>query len=141
MVIDRKKLEDGIRQRLKTRLELEEQLKDIGMRKLQRKEEDERFRIEQLKLLAEQDRLEILTKEKQRVKKLEHQRLVREMLTAREDARNAEIFDLVKEHNASMALEKRRFVLNIIYEIKVIEWHSNHILSSSTDKRFLHWNE
>lgn len=121
MVIDRKKLEDGIRQRLKTRLELEEQLKDIGMRKLQRKEEDERFRIEQLKLLAEQDRLEILTKEKQRVKKLEHQRLVREMLTAREDARNAEIFDLVKEHNASMALEKRRFVFNIIYKIKVIE--------------------
>lgn len=112
LALDRKKLEDRIRQRLRTRLELEEQLKDIEMRRLQRKDEEERFRIEQLRLLAEQDRLEILTKEKQRIKKQEHHRLVREMLIAREDARNAEIFDIERENNELIALEKRRLVFN-----------------------------
>lgn len=91
-------------------MELEDQLKEIGLRRLTRKEEEERFRSEQLRLLAEQDRLEVLTKEKQRIKKQEHYRVVREMLTAREDARNAEIFEHVLQHTEWEALEKRRYV-------------------------------
>lgn len=111
--LDRKQLEDRIRQRLKTKLELEEQLNEIELRRLQRKEEEDVFRSEQLRLLAEKDRLDVLTKEKQRIKKQEHYRIVREMLTARENARNAEIFEIVKEHSELIALEKRRFVLTI----------------------------
>lgn len=110
LLLDRKELEAKIRQRLKAKLELENQLADIEMRRLQSKQQDEQFRIEQLRLLAEQDRLELLTKEKQRIKKQEHHRRVRELLTAREDARHAEVFDLVREQNELMALEKRRFV-------------------------------
>lgn len=114
LVLDRKQLEDRIRQRLKTKLELEHQLKDIEIKRLQQKEKEDQFRIEQLKMLAEQDRLEMLTKEKQRIKKQEHHRLVREMLTAREDARNVEIFELLQEHSELMALERRRFLSNYI---------------------------
>lgn len=110
LMLDRKELEERIRQRLKTKLELEDQLADIEMRQLQRKQTDEQYRIEQLQLLAEQDRLDMLTKEKQRIKKQEHHRRVRELLTAREDARHAKVFDLVREQNELMALEKRRFV-------------------------------
>lgn len=80
------------------------------MRRLQRKQDDEQFRIRQLQLFAEQDRLDMLTKEKQQIKKQEHYRRVREILTAREDARHAEVFDLVREQNELIALEKRRFV-------------------------------
>lgn len=108
--LDKKQLEDRIRQRLKTKFELDHQLKDIEMKRMQKKEEEEQFRAEQLRLLAEQDRIEMLTKERQRVKKQEHHRLVRQMLTAREEARNAEIFELVQEHNEFMAIEKRRLV-------------------------------
>lgn len=110
LVLDRKELEDRIRQRLKTKSELEDQLADIQMRVLQRKQEDEQFRIRQLQLLAEEDQLEMLTKQKQQIKKQEHYRRVREILTAREDARNAEVFDLLREQNELLALEKRRFV-------------------------------
>lgn len=110
LLLDRTKLEARIRQRLKTKLELENQLADIEMRRLQSKQADEQFRAEQLQLLAEQDRLDMLTKEKQQIKKQEHYRRVREILTAREDARHAEVFDLVREQNELMALEKRRFV-------------------------------
>lgn len=113
LLLDRKELESRIRQSLKAKLELENQLADIEMRRLQRKEEDERFRVEQLQLLAEQDHLEMLTKEKQRIKKQEHYQRVREILTAREDARHAEVFDLVREQNELMALEKRRFVRHL----------------------------
>lgn len=114
LLLDRKELEARIRLRLKAKLELENQFAEIEMRRLQTKQNDEQFRIEQLQLLAEQDRLDMLTKEKQRIKKQEHYRRVREILTAREDARHAEVFDLVREQNELMALEKRRFVHYII---------------------------
>lgn len=133
LVLDRKQLEDRIRQRLKTKLELEHQLKDIEIKRLQQKEQEDQFRIEQLKMLAEQDRLELLTKEKQRIKKQEHHRLVREMLTAREDARNVEIFELLQEHSELMALERRRFLSNyilILYIFSLIFFCSLHVFQT-----------
>lgn len=105
---DRKELEARIRQQMKAKSELENQLTEIEMRRLQSKQDDEQFRLDQLRLLAEKDQLEILTKEKQRIKKQEHHRRVREILTAREDARHAEVFDLMREQSELMALEKRR---------------------------------
>lgn len=127
LILDRKELEDRIRQRLKTKLELENQLTEIEMRRFQRKQEDEQFRLEQLRLLAEQDRLEMLTKEKQRIKRQEHYRCVRELLTARENARHAEVFDLVREQNELMALEKRRLVYH--FEIITLNWVVFHELN------------
>ncbi|XP_055321768.1 meiosis-specific nuclear structural protein 1 [Sitodiplosis mosellana] len=128
LLLDRKQLEDQIRKRLKTKLELETQLKEIEMRRLQRKQEEDRFRDEQLRLLAEQDRLELLTKERQRVKKQEHYRRVREMLTAREEARHAKIFDLIQEHNELMVLEKRRQEIFAIERKKILQQHADDII-------------
>lgn len=108
LLLDRKQLEERIRQQVKTKMELEDQLKEIEIRRLNRKDDEEQFRLDQLRLLAEKDRLDVLTKEKQRIKKQEHYRVVREMLDAREEARNAEMFDHVRQHNELMALEKRR---------------------------------
>lgn len=110
LLFDRKQLEDQIRKRLNTKFGLETQIKEIDMRRLQRKQEDDQFRDEQLRQLAEQDRLELLTKERKRIKKQEHYRRVREMLQAREEARHAAIFDLIQGRSELMALEKRRFV-------------------------------
>lgn len=140
LILDRKQLEDRIRQRLKTKFELDHQLKDIEMKRLQKKEEEEQFRVEQLKLLAEQDRIEMLTKERQRVKKQEHHRLVRQMLTAREEARNAEIFELVQEHNEFMAIEKRRLV-PYIWQICSNFHRFFFIVFISIDKKYLQWKD
>lgn len=125
---DRKELEARIRQELKAKLELENQLSEIEMRRLQSKQEEERFRLEQLQLLAEQDRLETLTKEKQRIKKQEHYRRVREILTTREHARNAEVFDLVREQNELLALERRRQEIFAIERMKILQQHADDII-------------
>ncbi|XP_031620262.1 meiosis-specific nuclear structural protein 1 [Contarinia nasturtii] len=128
LVLDRKQLEDRIRQQMKAKLELENQLKEIEMRRLHRKQNEDRFREDQLKRLAEQDRLELLTKERQRVKKQEHYRIVREMLTAREDARNAEIFDLIQEQNELFQNEKRRQEIFAIERKRIIQQHADDII-------------
>lgn len=126
LIMDRKRLEDRIRQRLKAKMELQTQLKEIEMRRLQRQQEEDQFRTKQLEMLAEQDRLELLTKERKRVKKQEHYKLVREMLTAREAARNAEIFDLIQQHNDLLALEKRRWVLNFLLKYFLENYLNTH---------------
>lgn len=108
IIFDRQQLAEKIRQRMRTKFELEKQIQDLEMRRMQRKDEEEQFRCSQLKLLAEQDRLDMLTKERQRVKKHEHHRIVRELLADRERARSAEVVELIQEQNEIIAMEKRR---------------------------------
>lgn len=108
MLHDRKQLEDNIRQRMHAKFELDKQIRDLEMKRLQLKDTNEQFRLHQLELLADQDRLEMLTKERQKIKKQEHYRIVREMLAEREAARNAEIVELLQEQSEIIALEKRR---------------------------------
>lgn len=106
--LDRAKLEEEIRQRLNVKLGLEEQMHGIELRRMQRANEEEEFRLEQKRLLAEQDRLDLLTREAQRNKKLEHQQQMRALLEKRETSRKAQIAQLIREHDELMALEKRR---------------------------------
>lgn len=108
VILDRQQLAEKIRQRIRTKFELEKQIQDLEMRRMQRKDEEEKCRLGQLNLLAEQDRLEMLTKERQRVKRHEHQRIVRELLADRERARSAEVVELIQEQNEIIAMEKRR---------------------------------
>lgn len=108
IIRDRQQLVEKIRQRIRTKFELEKQIEDLEMRRMQRKDEEEKFRLDQLNLLAEQDRLEMLTKERQRVKRHEHHRIVRELLADRERARSAEVVELIQEQNEIIAMEKRR---------------------------------
>lgn len=106
--MDRQQLEESIRRQLQNKLHLEEQIRDLEIRQRQREEEEAEFRRHQLQLLAEQDRIELMTIERKRIKKQEHHRAVREMMSEREAARNAEIVDLVQQHKDSLALERRR---------------------------------
>lgn len=121
-MFDRKQLEESIRKSLHHKLQLEDQIRDLEVRRRQHEKEDEEFRIQQLQLLAEQDRIEQLTAEKKRLKKQEHRRAVREMIEERETARNAEIFELVQQHNDYLAIEKRRLVLYSSY-LSIVIFH------------------
>lgn len=107
--LDRKRLEDEIRRRLDAKLGLEEQIRDVELRRALRAAEEEAFRLEQQRLVAEQDRLELLTREAQRSKKLENQRALRDLLERREASRKAQIAQLIQEHNDLIELEKRRY--------------------------------
>lgn len=106
--MDRKQIEEDIRRRLNAKLALEEQMRDIELRQAQRAFEEEAFRVEQQKLLVERDRIESLTRDAQRIKKLEHQQKMRELLEKRELTRKAQIMQLIEEQNELMAMEKRR---------------------------------
>lgn len=107
---DRAELEQKIRSNLLARMQLDEQMYDIELRKLQQQDDDKQYRLEQLRILADNDQLELLSNEKKRLKKLEHHRSVRQMLEEREAKRNLEIFDMMKEHENCIEQERRRFV-------------------------------
>lgn len=115
ITIDRKRLEDEIRRRLNAKLGLDEQIRDMELRRAQHAAEEDDFRLEQQRLIAEQDRLELLTREAQRSKKLENQRLLRELLEKREESRKAQIAQLIQEHNDLIELEKRRYEFFVIF--------------------------
>lgn len=112
-VLDRVELENRIRRRIITRMHLETQTQDNNLRKLQQENDDRIFREEQMRLLAEQDRLELLSNERQRLKRIEHQRTVRQLIADREAQRCSEVFRVIQEHQDYLAQEKRRFVHTI----------------------------
>lgn len=105
---DRRDLERKIRMRLKTRLELEEQRRENEMRNIQKRDDDEKFRTEQLRLLAERDRIEMLANEKKRQKQMEHYKIVRELMEQRKFERDCELLKLIEENEKEIQLEKRR---------------------------------
>lgn len=108
--LDRVELENRIRRRIITRMHLETQTNDNALRKLQQENDDRIFRDEQMRMLAEQDRLELLSNERQRLKRIEHQRTVRQLIADREAQRCSDVFKVIQEHQDYLALEKRRFV-------------------------------
>lgn len=96
--------------RLKTRLELEEQRKENYMRRLQQRDDDEKFRMEQLRLLADSDKLEQLSNEKKRQKQLEHYKMVRQLIEERKARRDAELLKIIQENEEEIQIEKRRYL-------------------------------
>lgn len=107
-MLDRVELENRIRRRIITKMHLETQRRDNQLRKLQQEDDDKIFREEQLRLLAERDRLELLSNERQRAKRIEHQRAVRQLMADREAQRYSEVFEIIQEHQDHLAQEKRR---------------------------------
>lgn len=94
---------------MRTRLDLDQQKGENLMRKLQEEDDVKQFRFEQMQLLAEQDKLELLTNEKKRQKLVEHNRAVRQLIEERKAKRDAELFALIQAHEADMNSEKRRY--------------------------------
>lgn len=104
----REALEHRIRVHMQTRLELDKQKQEIAMRKLQEDDDLKQYRIDEMRRLAEQDKLEILTNEKKRQKLAEHNRRVRELIEERKRKRDAEYLALKQAHEADSSSEKRR---------------------------------
>lgn len=109
-ILDRIELENKIRRRIMTKMHLENQRRDNQLRLLRQQDDDKHFRDEQLRLLAERDRLELLSNERQRVKRIEHQRAVRQLMADRDAQRYNEVFQIIQEHQNYLAQEKRRCV-------------------------------
>lgn len=105
---EREELEANIRRQLRTRLDLDQQKQEMAVRKVKEQDDMKEYRAEQLRLLAEQDKLELLTKEKRRVKLAEHNRAVRQLMEERKTQRDAEMLQVVQSHEADAEWEKRR---------------------------------
>lgn len=105
---EREELEQNIRRRLQTRLDLDQQKREIAIRRTEEEDDLKQYRVEQMRLLAEQDKLELLTKEKQRVKLAEHNRAVRQLMEERKNQRDSEYLTMMQLYEADSAMEKRR---------------------------------
>ena len=77
---ERNDLEKKFRDRLQTRLLLEQQKEQNIRQQMDEREMDRIFRANQMEILAERDRIDQLTSEKKRQKLMEHHRQVREIL-------------------------------------------------------------
>lgn len=105
---DREELEQKIRIHMQTRFELDRQKEENLLRKLQEDDDLKQYRIDEMRRLAEQDKLEILTNEKKRQKLVEHNRYVRELIAERKRARDAEYLAIKLAHEADSSVEQRR---------------------------------
>lgn len=105
---EREDLEQKIRLRLQTRLDLEMQKHQILLRRTQEEDDMKHFRVREMERLAEQDKLELLTNEKKRLKLAEHHRAVRELIEERKRKREAERLAVAQTHEEDALFEKRR---------------------------------
>lgn len=114
---EREELEQNIRRRVQTRLDLDRQKQEMALRKLQEEDDMKAYRAEQLRLLAEQDKLELMTNEKKRLKLAEHNRAVRQLMDERKQKRDAEYLAMMQAHEADVEWDKRRY--NIFFLINM----------------------
>lgn len=105
---EREDLEQKIRLRLQTRLDLEMQRHEILLRRTQEEDDSKHFRVREMERLAEQDKLELLTNEKRRQKLAEHHRAVRELIEERKRNREADRLAVAQTHEEDAVFEKRR---------------------------------
>lgn len=124
----RKKLEEQLRRRVQTRLELEKQREFLWMRQQQEKEEDRLFKEEQLRMLADSDRLELMSNEMKRRKQVEHRKSVEELLERRRQQRIQEMAEAKSRHEAECEEGKR--IREVIEEerIKILQEHAQELI-------------
>lgn len=124
----RMKFEDQLRRRVQVRMELEKQREFQWMRQQQEKEEDRMFKEEQLRLMAEKDRLELLSNEMKRRKQVEHRKSVEELLELRRMQRIQDMTRDKEAHNAELLEAKR--IREMIEEerIKILQEHAQELI-------------
>lgn len=124
----RKKLEDQLRRRVQVRLELERQREFTWIRQQQEKEEDRLFKEEQLRLMAESDRLELLSNEMKRRKQVEHRKSVELLLEERRQRRVQEMDAEKQRHSTEMSAAKR--IREMIEEerIEILQEHAQELI-------------
>lgn len=124
----RKQLEDQLRKRVLVRLELQKQRESRWIRQEQEREEEKMFKEEQLRQMAEADRLELLSNEMRRRKQVEHRRAVEKLLQDRKEGRIKEMNDAKKKHSEELQDAKR--VREMIEEerIKILQEHAQELI-------------
>lgn len=124
----RKRLEEQLRKRVQVRLELEKQREFIWTRQQQEKEEERMFKEEQLRLMAEADRLELLSNEMRRRKQVEHRKAVEQLMQQRRQQRIQEIDSEKERHNEELREAKR--IREMIEEerIKILQEHAQELI-------------
>ncbi|CAD7084507.1 unnamed protein product [Hermetia illucens] len=124
----RKKLEKQLRERIQVRLQLAEQKADNLRRKFCQQEEDRIFREEQMQLLAERDKLELLSNEKRRRKILEHRKEIQNCLDEKKKRRAEEVALLVKQRDDDFAEENRMRQLIEEERILMLKEHATELM-------------
>lgn len=124
----RKQLEEQLRKRVQVRVELEKQREFIWIRQQQNKEEDRLFKEEQMRILAENDRLELLSNEMRRRKQAEHRKAVEELLELRRKRKIEKLDQAKSQHDEELKEAKR--IREMIEEerIKILQEHAQELI-------------
>jgi hypothetical protein len=102
-----------LRARIEVRLALEQQRRDQGFSKHREEEENRKFYEEQLKLLAEKDKLYQLSDEKRRKKMIQHRKDIEALIKVRQEKRATNVMGAVSSNEQELKEEQRRLVLMI----------------------------
>lgn len=104
----RKELEEKIRIRIETRLALDMQRANNQLKKDTEAAEERAFMEDQMKHLAEKDKLDQLSNENRRRKQMEHRQAVRELIEIRRAKRVQKMSDMVKEQELDLQEKEHR---------------------------------
>lgn len=124
----RKNLEEQIRKRVQVRMELEKQREFQWIRQQQEKEEDRLFKEEQLRIMAETDRLEMMSQERRRRMQVEHRKAVEVLLEERKQKRVKELDEEKQRH--SQEIKDAQRIREMIEEerIKILQEHAQELI-------------
>jgi hypothetical protein len=123
-----KDLEEQLRRRIQIRLDLDRQKYEIACRKENEAELDRLFRDEQMRELAERDKLDQLSDEKRRRKLMEHRRAVQEVLEEKRQRRLKQMGQELKEREEQERQEKRKQDIIEEERIKLLKEHCSALL-------------
>lgn len=121
-------MENEFRRRIELRFSLEKQRLDQLERLKTEEREEQKFRDQQMKYLAERDKLEQMSNEKRRRKMLEHKKAIQEYLEQRRIQRAQEIADLQKSYKIDEENEEQRQMLIEEERIKMLKEHAKHLI-------------
>ncbi|XP_037950788.1 meiosis-specific nuclear structural protein 1-like [Teleopsis dalmanni] len=141
----RQNLERQERQRMQVREEIEKHRAELLQQKLDsQKAKEEQIRIERLNMLAERDKLEQLSDQRRRQKKLEHKREVEEMLKELRNRRTEEQIKQIHERDLQLLIERQRLQEIEDERQKILRKHPKEIIKllppnilGEKDKSFL----
>lgn len=103
----RRQLEEKVRKRVEARIALDMQRANNQLKADIEAEENRRFAEEQMKYLAEKDKLDQLSNEKRRRKQIEHKKAIREIIEQRKIERAERMAAMVKSHEEELREEEK----------------------------------
>lgn len=124
----RESMERQFRKRVETRLALDQQMLEQFVRKQQELVDEKQFREEQMKLLAERDRIDQLSNEKRHRKMMEHRKEIHEILEERKARRVQELADSVRLYELQQKEKERHQQIVEEERVKMLKEHAEVLL-------------